>query len=161
MKRYIKSSFGFMKAKYEAHWIEPNGNDRTWGGANTVESANDIARDCAKDIFENPWLKPDDKRIMLESIYVVDVDTEEDYTDDKTEEFVNNLISRLNSQATIPTKKSKVSDTSNKSILYVIRDSHGNQLSRPNPDDSELWDRVSSMEARGRKGLSVVVYTGD
>ena len=45
-------------------------------------------------------------------------------------------------------------------ILYVIKDSHGNQLSAPNPDDDELWDRVSSMEARGRRGLCVVVYTG-
>lgn len=45
-------------------------------------------------------------------------------------------------------------------ILYVIRDSKGNQLSAPNPDDNELWDRVASMEARGRRGLCVVVYTG-
>lgn len=45
-------------------------------------------------------------------------------------------------------------------ILYVIKDSHGNQLSRPTPDDDELWDRVASMEARGRRGLCVVVYTG-
>lgn len=44
--------------------------------------------------------------------------------------------------------------------LYIIRDSHGNQLSAPNPDDDELWDRVASMEARGRRGLCVVVYTG-
>lgn len=42
--------------------------------------------------------------------------------------------------------------------LYIIKDSKGNQLSAPNPDDSELWDRVESMEARGRRGLSVVVY---
>lgn len=46
-------------------------------------------------------------------------------------------------------------------ILYVIKDSHGNILSRPNEDDSELWDRVSSMEARGKRGLCVVVYTPD
>ena len=44
--------------------------------------------------------------------------------------------------------------------LYIIRDSHGNQLSAPNPDDEELWDRVASMEARGRRGLCVVGYTG-
>lgn len=44
--------------------------------------------------------------------------------------------------------------------LYVIKDSHGNQLSAPNSDDGELWDRVSSMEARGRRGLCVVAYTG-
>lgn len=44
--------------------------------------------------------------------------------------------------------------------LYIIKDSHGNQLSAPNPDDEELWDRVASMEARGRRGLCVVAYTG-
>lgn len=48
-----------------------------------------------------------------------------------------------------------------KPVLYVIRDSHGNILSKPNEDDGELWDRVSSMEARGRRGLCVVVYTPD
>ena len=46
-------------------------------------------------------------------------------------------------------------------ILYVIKDSHGNILSRPNEDDDELWDRVSSMEARGKRGLCVVVCTPD
>lgn len=43
-------------------------------------------------------------------------------------------------------------------VLYVIKDSHGNQLSRPTADDGELWDRVASMEARGRRGLRVVAY---
>ena len=42
--------------------------------------------------------------------------------------------------------------------LYIIKDRNGNQLSAPNPNDDELWDRVSSMEARGRTGLSVVAY---
>lgn len=46
-------------------------------------------------------------------------------------------------------------------ILYVIKDSHGNILSRPNEDDDELWDRVSSMEARGKRGLCVVACTPD
>lgn len=48
----------------------------------------------------------------------------------------------------------------NNQILYIIQDSHGNQLSAPNPDDSELWDRVASMEARGKRGLCVVAYVG-
>lgn len=43
--------------------------------------------------------------------------------------------------------------------LFIIKDAQGNQLSAPNANDEELWDRVSSMEARGRKGLQVVVYT--
>lgn len=45
-------------------------------------------------------------------------------------------------------------------VLHIIKDSHGNQLSRPTADDGELWDRVASMEARDRRGLRVVVYTG-
>lgn len=53
------------------------------------------------------------------------------------------------------------SNTDSNEVLFVIKDAQGNQLSRPNPDDSELWDRVESMEARGRRGLSVVVYTGE
>ena len=56
---------------------------------------------------------------------------------------------------------SKINASSSDEVLYVIKDSHGNQLSRPNPDDNELWDRVDAMEARGRKGLCVVVYTGE
>lgn len=47
-----------------------------------------------------------------------------------------------------------------KQPLYVIKDSKGNQLSAPNPDDNELWDRVADFEARGRRGLCVVAYTG-
>lgn len=48
-----------------------------------------------------------------------------------------------------------------KEVLYVIKDKQGNQLSRPTPDDDELWDRVESMEARGKRGLKVVVYTDE
>lgn len=48
----------------------------------------------------------------------------------------------------------------NKQPLYIIKDSKGNQLSAPNPDDNELWDRVADFEARGRRGLCVVAYTG-
>lgn len=48
-----------------------------------------------------------------------------------------------------------------KNVLYVIKDKWGHQLSAPNPDDNELWDRVSNMEGRGRSGLCVVAYTGN
>ena len=46
-------------------------------------------------------------------------------------------------------------------VLYVIKDSRGNQLSAPSEDDYELWDRVAAMEARGKRGLRVVAYTED
>lgn len=48
-----------------------------------------------------------------------------------------------------------------KNVLYVIKDKWGHQLSAPNPDDNELWDRVSDMEGRGRSGLCVVAYKGN
>lgn len=48
-----------------------------------------------------------------------------------------------------------------KNVLYVIKDKWGHQLSAPNPNDNELWDRVSDMEGRGRSGLCVVAYTGN
>ena len=48
-----------------------------------------------------------------------------------------------------------------KEILYIIKDGHGHQLSRPNQDDNELWDRVDSMDPYGKKGYRVVVYTGE
>lgn len=48
-----------------------------------------------------------------------------------------------------------------KEIFYVIKDKHGNQLSRPTPDDSELWDRVEDRDPDGKRGLKVVVYTGE
>lgn len=44
---------------------------------------------------------------------------------------------------------------------FIIVDRNGRQLSSPNTDDGELWDRVSSMEARGQRGLKVVAYTSD
>lgn len=44
--------------------------------------------------------------------------------------------------------------------LYIIKDRNGNQLSAPNTDDSELWDRVESLDPNGRRGLMVVAYTG-
>ena len=53
------------------------------------------------------------------------------------------------------------SSKESKKVLYVIKDSHGNQLSAPSEDDYELWDRVAAMEARGRRGLCVVAYTED
>lgn len=45
------------------------------------------------------------------------------------------------------------------SIRYVIKDRQGNQMSSPNVDDNELWDRVESRDPDGKRGLHVVVYT--
>lgn len=55
--------------------------------------------------------------------------------------------------------KTEIEEDVNDKPLYIIKDKFGNQLSAPNSDDSELWDRVASMEARGKTGLRVVAYT--
>lgn len=52
-------------------------------------------------------------------------------------------------------------EKSEKEVLYIIKDKHGNQLSRPTPNDSELWDRVEDRDPDGKRGLKVVVYTGE
>lgn len=73
-----------------------------------------------------------------------------------TPQLAHELIDEMESESL----KESLNFNEAEEILYVIKDSHGNQLSKPNADDSELWDRVASMEARGRRGLRVVVYTG-
>lgn len=83
---------------------------------------------------------------------------EEAYDFENNDDIKSFSTSRNESVKTFGAKAKKLNEA--EEILYVIKDSHGNQLSAPNPDDSELWDRVESMEARGRTGLSVVVYNG-
>ena len=57
--------------------------------------------------------------------------------------------------------KRYIKNVNNSRILYIIVDmKSGRQLSEPNPDDQELWDRVEDMEAHGRRNLCVVVYKG-
>ena len=83
---------------------------------------------------------------------------EEAYDFENNDDIKSFSASRNESVKTFGAKAKKLNEA--EEILYVIKDSHGNQLSKPNADDSELWDRVASMEARGRRGLRVVVYTG-
>lgn len=43
-------------------------------------------------------------------------------------------------------------------VKYVIKNSTGEVVSAPSSDEDYLWDRVTRMENRGHKGLSVVVF---
>lgn len=43
-------------------------------------------------------------------------------------------------------------------VKYVIKNSKGEVISAPSSDENYLWDRVTRMENRGQKGLSVVVF---
>ena len=159
MKRYVKAFYGMSGIKYKVYWTSPDGADCLLGGSPTLDGALGIAKRQAKEIVDSPWESPDRKRKFLDSISVIDVATKQDVTDADTKQYIKNLVSKLPSGSN-RNKASLRTNSSNEQVLYVIKDSHGNQLSSPNPDDDELWDRVSSMEARGRRGLSVVVYTG-
>lgn len=88
----------------------------------------------------------------------------EDNFDDLFDKYEEKILDKFRDDAKAHAEENgnfneslKEASTSDK-ILYVIKDKNGNQLSAPNPDDSELWDRVESMEAHGRRGLSVVAY---
>ena len=93
------------------------------------------------------------KKFRLEARY------NDDEAEAKMREIADDVAAIVKS---VPVAESMEEDIQKKKpVLYVIRDNHGNILSRPTEDDGELWDRVSSMEARGRRGLCVVVYTPD
>ena len=84
--------------------------------------------------------------------FEIDNDDIEDYEDPDPRKIKSFLMHKY--KAPFGRKPSKVDKP-----LFVIQDKHGNQLSAPSEDDYELWDRVAAMEARGRRGLSVVAYT--
>ena len=65
-------------------------------------------------------------------------------------EFQNRAKAKT-AAATEPEKKQQP-------IRYVIKDRHGNQLSSPNENDGELWDRVADRDPDGRRGLHVVAH---
>lgn len=98
MKRWIHAAVSPWKTKYEVHWISPDGKDCLLGGSKTVEEANRIARDQAKQIFESPFETDDRKFHFLENLYVVDVDTEEDVMDIETDDYIDGLMSELDSR---------------------------------------------------------------
>ncbi len=104
MKRYVKSGITLWKVKYEVHWISPDGKDCLLGGSNSIEEANEIAKNQAQEIFESPFETTERKFKFLDSLYVVEVATERDAMSLDTEEYIDNLMSEIDSR--IP-KRSK------------------------------------------------------
>lgn len=98
MKKYIKSAVSPWKTKYQVHWISPDGKDCLLGGANSIEQANEIAMNQAQEIFENPWESDERKFQFLDSIYIVQLDNESDAMLIDTEDYIDNLMSELDSR---------------------------------------------------------------
>ena len=88
------------KTAYEVHWQSPRtGYDCLLGGSNNISDANRIAKNQAKEIFDNPWETAEDKFKFLDSMYVLNTASEDaDCMDLETEEYVDNLMSQLDSQ---------------------------------------------------------------
>ena len=157
MKRYVKAARTLWgNIQYKVY-----GNGACIGGSPTLEGAIKIAKEQVYEEIDNPWMSQAEKINYLRSISIVDVDNNKDVTDSSDiKSYIEKLVSQVRMQGS-KTNKAKTSIEPDKDVLYIIRDSQGKQLSRPNPDDGELWDRVESMEARGHRGLRVVVYTGE
>lgn len=98
MKRYVKSGVGLWKTKYRVCWISPDGNNCVLGGSNSIEEANEIARRQAQELFESPWETDERKFHFLESMYIAQVDSEKDAMSIETEEYIDNLMSELDSR---------------------------------------------------------------
>ena len=99
MKRYVKSAkFGPYKYKYGVYATKPHGESYTLGGSQTLVSANEIAVNQAKAIFESPWADDSEKFHRLDSIIVIDDETGEDVMLPDTEDYIDSLMSELDSR---------------------------------------------------------------
>lgn len=94
----ITASVGPWKVKYQVHWISPDGNDCLLGGSNNIEEANRIAEEQARHIFESPFETPERKHHFLDTLYIVDLDTERDAMLTDTEDAIDSLMSELDSK---------------------------------------------------------------
>ncbi len=98
MKKLIKASVVPWKVKYQVHWISPDGKDCLLGGSNNIEEANRIAEEQARELFESPFETPERKHHFLDSLYVVEVETEQDAMLTDTEDAIDSLMSELDSR---------------------------------------------------------------
>jgi len=96
--RKITSAIRPFKTKYEVHWISPDGKDCLLGGSNDLEEANEIACEQAKEIFESPFETNERKFHFLQELYVVELPSEKDAMLTDTEDYIDNLMSEIDSR---------------------------------------------------------------
>ena len=99
MKRLIKTSHNPWKIRYSVHWISPDGKDCTIGGSNSVSEANRIAKAQATEIFKNPWETNERKISFLDTMYILDAETEsDDNMTFETENYIVNLMTKIDNR---------------------------------------------------------------
>ena len=98
MKILIKASYPW-KTRYSVHWVSPDGKDCLLGGSNSLPEANRIARDQADEIFRNPWETGERKLHFLDTMYILDTETEsDDNMTYETEDYIGNLMFEISSR---------------------------------------------------------------
>lgn len=97
--RIAAAKYGGYNFRYAVHYIGHDGRDILFGASAHLEDANEMAERCALGIFESPWESDKSKFRILDSIYVYDGDTgNADMMNYQTEEYIDNLMSQLDSQ---------------------------------------------------------------
>lgn len=110
--RKITAAVKPWKTKYQIHWVSPDGRDCLLGGTNDIEKAQDIALEQANEIFDNPWETNERKFHFLDSLYIVDTETEDpDQMTMETEEQIDNLMSEIHSKMSAEEKEKIKSST--------------------------------------------------
>ena len=98
MKILIKASYPW-KTRYSVHWVSPDGKDCLLGGSNSLAEANRIAKDQAAEIFKNPWETDERKLHFLDTMYILDTETEsDDNMTYETEDYIGDLMFEINSR---------------------------------------------------------------
>lgn len=105
-RRKITAAVNPWKTRYEVHWISPDGKDCLLGGSKTFEGAQDIAKEQAYEIFDSPFETNGRKFHFLDSIYIVDMENgDEDAMSIETEEYIDNLMSEIDSRINLANKR--------------------------------------------------------
>lgn len=103
-----EAKFGLYKYTYGVHVIGNDGRDRTLGGAKTLEDAEQIGIDQAKQVMENPWMSDSEKMRYFENMYISNDDKEIEVATSDFENYLDNLMSELDSR--IKASKDEVSE---------------------------------------------------
>ena len=92
-----EATFGFYHYKYSVYVIASDGRNILLGGSKTLEGAEEVGINKAKQIFENPWMTNDEKFRYLENMYIADDDEEHEVPTREFDDYVDGLMSELDS----------------------------------------------------------------
>lgn len=88
-----------FETKYSVHWISPEGKDCTLAGSDSIEDVQSQAKNQARQIYNSAFETDERKIHFLENIYIVEDETERDAMLTDTEDYINRLISKIESRS--------------------------------------------------------------